>query len=159
MPRLYRLLLFLSLTAWVTASPLAAQPKFSIRISPGTQLVRAGSAVIVNVSVTNNSNQDLNNSGSTNGMTGVDPNFQFAVRDKDGRAVPKKVYKHPELASGHSFNRTIKPGETMSEEQDISHLLDMTHPGQYMIQVSRHKSEKPQGGVLKSNRVTVVVSP
>jgi hypothetical protein len=111
----------------------------------------------IRIRLTDNSNQHLKNSGSINGMTRADPNFLLAVRDKAGRAVPRRMYEHPELASGHPFDRTVRPGETISEEPDVGRLFDMTHRAQYMIQVSRHKSEKPQD-VLKSNRVTLVVS-
>jgi hypothetical protein len=115
--------------------------------------------VYINVRLTNTSNQDLDDGGSISETTGVDPNFLFVLRDNLGRLVPKKMYKHPELAGGHPVNRTVRPGESVSEEQDVSRLFDMSRPGQYVIQVSRRASENPDDGVVRTNRITVTLTP
>jgi hypothetical protein len=153
------LLLVATSTAWAFASAQVVQKPFSINISGETPVVRAGSDVYINVHLTNTSNHDLDDSGSIDDMIGLDPNLLFAVRDTRGRLVPKRVYKHPELASGSPVNRTVRPGESISEEQRVSGLYDMSRPGQYVIQVSRRVSDNPKDGVLKSNTITVTVTP
>jgi hypothetical protein len=41
----------------------------------------------------------------------------------------------------------------------VSRLHDMSRPGQYVIQVSRYVSDNLKDGVLKSNIITVTVTP
>ena len=55
------------------------------------------------------------------------------------------------------MGRILKPGETLSEEQDISRLFDMSKLGKHVIQVSRNipKTERDDG--IKSNELTVTV--
>ena len=91
-------------------------------------------------------------------MTGRDPYLVFEVRDEHGELAAKKVFKHPELATGSPVNRYLKPGETLMEEQDISLLYDITKPGRYVVQVSREFSGGLYRGVVKSNKITIVVT-
>jgi hypothetical protein len=159
LPALVSLLLLVASSAPSAFASPRVRPRFSIGLSAEAPVVKAGSSVYMKVHLTNTSNQDLDDSGSIDEMTGVDPNFLFVVRDSLGRLVPKKMYKHAELAGGHPVNRTVRPGESMSEEQDVSRLFDMSRPGQYVIQVSRRASENPSDGVVRSNRITVTLTP
>ena len=86
----------------------------------------------INVRLTNNSKQDIDASGGFSDLTGLDPNYVFDVRDSAGNLVPKRRYEHPELATGHPVNRTIKPGDSLTEEQGVSRLYDMSRPGKYV---------------------------
>src|ERR1700675_4962818 len=149
------LLLLLSWTP--LAAQNGAQQPFTIAISAPTPIVKAGSDVWVIVKITNHSTEKLDESGSINGMTGLDPYLVFEVRDIRGDSMAKKVYERPELASGHPVNRSIIPGETLTEEQDVSRLYDMTHPGNYVVQVFRRSSEVKQSRSVKSNKVTIEV--
>lgn len=150
------LLLLLSLTR--LAGQNAAEQPFTITISAPTSIVKAGSDVWIDVTLANHSDEDLDESGSINGMTGLDPNLAFEVRDPRGNLIAKRVHKHPELATGKPVNREIKPRETLTEQQNISRLYDMTKPGRYIVQVSRGLSTGAQRGVVKSNEVTIVVT-
>jgi hypothetical protein len=153
------LLLVATLTAWTSASDQAVQKPFSISISAETPVVKAGSDVYINVHLTNTTNHNLDDSGSIDNRIGLDPNLLFAVRDTGGKLVPKRVYKHPELTTGTPVNRTVRPGESISLEQCVSRLYDMSRPGEYVIQVSRRLSDNPKDGLLKSNTTTVTVTP
>ena len=156
MKRAYLLLLL----GWV---PLAAQnaveQPFMISITAPSPIVKAGSDVWINVRLTNHSHIDLNESGSISSMTGLDPNLAFDVRDTLGNLTAKRVYEHPELATGKPINRFLKPGETLMEQQNIAGVYDMSKPGKYVVQVSRALSEGEQRGVVKSNKVTIAVTP
>jgi hypothetical protein len=55
-------------------------------------------------------------------------------------------------------NRTITPGETVSQKQRVSSLNDMSHAGKYTIQASRLVPDAMGGGVVKSNIITITVS-
>jgi hypothetical protein len=41
----------------------------------------------------------------------------------------------------------------------ISRLYDLSQPGDYTIQLSRAVSDDPKNGVVKSNVITVTVTP
>lgn len=79
-----------------------------------------------------------------------------APTDEHGKLVPQRTYPHPELGSLGSvrFN-TIPPGETVTEDQEVSVLYDMSKPGKYTIQVWRRNPKYE----IKSNKVTVTVTP
>ena len=140
-----------------TSAP-ANQP-FAIAISTERREVKAGAHVVLKVRLTNNSGQDVDMSGNVSDLTGLDPNYVFDVRDSKGNPVPKRTYKHPELAGGHPvMNRTVSPGKTLTEEQIVSRLYDMTHPGNYVIQVSRRVSDNTADGAVTSNKITVTVA-
>jgi hypothetical protein len=77
-------------------------------------VITPGADVWIRVSLTNSSNRNLDDSGSYSGQTGLDPNFQFDVRDQKGELVSKRRYEHPELATGTPINRTLHPGEIVT---------------------------------------------
>jgi hypothetical protein len=129
-------------------------PPFKIAISADSSTVVAESDVWIKVSLTNTSNQDLDDSGGYFTGIDLDPNFRFEVRDERGKLVPKRTYPHPELRTGYPVNRSISPGQTFTQEQRVSVLYDMREPGKYTIQVWRRNPEYD----IKSNIVTVTVT-
>jgi len=149
--------LLLLLCAVQLAAQDASEQPLSVTISAPTLRVMAGSAVWITVKLTNHSHHDIDESGLINGMTGLDPNLEFDVRDLRGNAVAKRVYRHPELASREPINRAIKDGETLTEEQQISRLYDMTAPGTYIVQVSRASPAPARNEIMRSNKVTIKV--
>jgi hypothetical protein len=71
----------------VLAVPLrfhATHTPFTLVISSEAQSVKAGSAVEIKLSLTNDSAQDIDASANISDLTGVDPNFIFEVRDPAG---------------------------------------------------------------------------
>jgi hypothetical protein len=150
-------LLLLATSAVYGFGESATQP-FVITISSDSQAVGAGSDVAITVRLKNTSNRELDLSANISSLTGVDPNYIYDVRDGSGSSVPRKVYEHPELATGHVVFRTVKPGESMSETEPIGRLFDLSKRGKYTIQVSRRVSEHEKDGVVKSNAITVTVA-
>jgi hypothetical protein len=139
------------------AQNLHEQP-FTIAISSTRPSVEARSGVWITIRLTNQSPTILDENGSIDGFTGRDPNLEFDVRDIDGKLIAKKVYEHRELASGKPVNRQIKPGETLTEEYDVSRLYDFSKPGIYAIQVSRRRVDSGNDGVVKSNKLLITVT-
>jgi hypothetical protein len=137
----------------------AAKQPFTIAISSKSPTVKAGSSVWVVVQLTNTSDQGLNASAAFSDLTGVDPNFVFDVRDSRGHLAPKRMHDHPELAGGHVVFRTLPPRGSLTDPADIGRLYDLSQPGKYVIQVSRRASDNPKDGVIKSNKITVTVTP
>jgi len=151
------------LIAAALAVPLgfhAANQPFTLVISSEAKSFKTGSAVEVKLSMTNNSDRAIDTSAAISDLMGVDPNFLFDVRDAAGKLVSKRVYEHPELATGHAIlNRIIKPGKSLEETPDLSRLYDMSRPGEYDVQASRRASENEKDGVVKSNRIRITVTP
>jgi hypothetical protein len=138
----------------------SAKPPAELAITTERPTVKAGSVVAITVHFTNNSKQPIDASGTFSDATGLDSNFQFDVRDANGHLTPKRAYQHPELWSAHAIlDRVAKPDETLSEEQDISRLYDVTKPGKYVIKASRAIPKEMGGGVVKSNAVSITVTP
>ena len=149
----FALLLVVVSALFAVAGTHAAKQPLTIDISADKSTVKAGSPVWIKVHVTNTSKKELDFSASVNNMTGADPNYRFDVRDEAEHAVAKRVYEHPELATGSPVSRTLKPGESYSDDQDVSRVIDMSRPGQYAIQVSWTKD-----AAVKSNTITVTVT-
>jgi hypothetical protein len=90
--------------------------------------------------------------------------YQFDVRDDRGTAVPEtdlgRKLKEPPVVpmNSRNFERYLRPNESTKETIAVSDLYDLSHPGQYTIQVSRAVSNKPKDGVVKSNTITVTVT-
>ena len=154
----FLLLCLASAIATLAQSHLGGQP-FRIVIEAEHAEVKVGSDVWLKVSLTNNSDHDVDMSGGLNLSIGLDPNYIFEVHDDRGNLVPKRAYPHPELAPGMPVNQTVKPQKTLTEEQRVSALFDMRKPGKYLIHVSRRTSDNPKDGLIKSNEVTVIVIP
>src|SRR5260370_18655616 len=159
MKRLSFLLLCLTSAMPTLAHGRVGKQPFTVVIEAEQTEVKAGSDVWLRVSLTNNSDRDLDMSGGLNLSIGLDPNYRFEVRDDRGSVVPKRIYPHPELAPGRPINRTVKPQETFTEEQRVSALYDMRKPGKYIVRVSRRASENPRDGEFKSNDVSITVVP
>ena len=147
----------LFLCGQLLAAQDATEQPLSIAISAPTLTVMAGSEVWITVKLTNHSHHEIDESGSINGMTGLDPNLVFTVSDLHGNTVAKRIYRHPELATGTPINRAIKDRETLTEEQRISRLYDMTAPGTYIVQVSRRSAAGTEREIVRSNTVTIKV--
>ncbi len=148
----------LLLLSWV---PLAAQNEteqpLTITISAIAPSVRAGSDVWVVVKITNHSTESLDESERVSGLTSLDPNLVFDVRDTRGNLIAKKLYEHPEKATQPNGNRSIESGATLTQQQNISRFYDVTQPGSYLVQVFRSPSRGSTSEVVKSNKLTIEV--
>ena len=155
------LLLTAAFVAFGPAQDRGAKPPFTIRISADPSMVKVGSGVDVEVVLKNTSAKPLDCSVAISDLTGQDPSLTFDVRDERGNLAPRRVYSYPELATGHAIvGCAVAPGETRTEGQDITRIYDITRPGVYTIQVSKAISLTNAGaGVVKSNKMTITVSP
>lgn len=106
------------LMSWFGFSPQLHTEKqpFTIVISPWKDTFPQGADVWVKVSLTNTSNAELDDSGNISGRTGLDPNFQFEVRDQKGSLVSKRRFDHPEIDTGSPLNRTLQAGENVTKD-------------------------------------------
>lgn len=152
-------LLIAVFTTVIAAQSDPASEPFTIAISTVDSAVKPGAPVRIKINLTNTSGSDLDLSGSVNDRTGQDSNFHYLIHDEKGKAAPKRIYDHPEIGSGSPIlGRVVKPGATLTEEQDVSRIHSFTHPGKYVIEAVRPVSSDPKDGLLKSNPITVTVT-
>ncbi len=147
------LLLVVGSAMFAIAGTHAPKQPLTIDISTEKPTVRVGGSVWIKVHVTNTSKRELDFSATVSNMTGADPNYQFTVRDETGNAVAARTYEHPELATGSPVSRSLKPGESFADDQDVGRIIDMRRPGQYAIQVAWTKN-----AAVRSNTITVTVT-
>lgn len=131
----------------------AAVP-FKIAITAEKSTIVAGGDVLVNVSLTNISNQSVEEGVMYQDGIGLDSTFRFEVRDEDGKLVPKRAYPNEEFRTGSIRFHTIPVGQTLTQPQPVSALYDMRKPGRYTIQVWRPDTNFD----IKSNIVTVTIT-
>ncbi|MCU1284248.1 MAG: hypothetical protein JWO13_598 [Acidobacteriales bacterium] len=147
------LLMFGSMTSLVAVGQ-AAQP-FSISINALKGDIKFGEPIEIRVTITNTSGRDLDVSSSWE--AGTDVSLEFDVRDTSGNPLRRKARREgPESLSVKTA--TLKPGETIKETTLVSaHYMD--EPGQYVIQLARRVSTDAKQGKVKSNKITVTVTP
>ena len=150
---LYSFFLFVSLAFCQQPNPAP----FKIAITTDSPTVVAETDVSINVSLTNTSNQDVDEGVMYKDGISLDSTFRFEVRDERRKLVPKRTYPHEELRTGSVIFRTIRAGQTLTQPQPVSALYDMRKPGKYTIQVFRRDSDNPKNDI-KSDIVTVMVT-
>jgi hypothetical protein len=88
--------------------------------------------------------------------------MDIQIRDSDGTPAPetergKIIHRRAgPLAGGNGFLHDCKPGETFTEQSDLSAEFELTKPGTYTVQASRYDSVS--GQVVKSNTLTLTVT-
>jgi hypothetical protein len=118
--------------------------------------VKAGSAVEVKIRLTNISDRELN--ASTSFEEGLDSRYLYDIRDSDGRVVEKKERQHP-IFDESSRSHTLKPGESRDGSSLVSKVYVMSQPGKYVFQLSLPVSNDMKDGVVKSNKISITVTP
>lgn len=157
----FRMAVCLGSALLLLATALAeAPPPFSLAITTPDPEVKAGSGVEVDLTLTNNSDRivEFQFTGSICDYAAVE------VRDSAGNLVPdtegnsKSDCAHREITGAHGMYR-LKPNESKRDSIAVSMFSDMSKPGEYSVQVM-WKAPKEFGGVLvKSNTITVTVTP
>jgi hypothetical protein len=158
-----RIILVAVLSVTMTAMTFASQDSAAgaplvITISVGKQTVNVGDPVPVKIKVTNVSDHPLNLSGGL-GNTGLASSHLFEINGPAGRVLSRNALRQGEPLTGDVVFRTLKPGETFTEIEDVGRAYDMTKPGRYVIQLSRPIPDDREHRVVKSNKIAVTVTP
>jgi hypothetical protein len=143
-----------------SGSAQSSHPPFSISISVEKPEVKAGSDVYIKIQMTNTSNHAVDCTRAPS--NGSDRAYQYDVREVGGVPASKVARPHPEIGETfHSWPCVLNPGEsTTMDDSLISKLYDMSRPAKYLIQVSRFISgDRKENGVVKSNTITLTVTP
>jgi len=152
-------ILLLSLLPLAFAQTQQSAP-FSLSITPAQASVKSGSPVELEVITTNLSPQPITLSKSNPGME-----YDFDVRDSGKKAAPMspqlKRMRDPAHPHGvfRLFGKVLQPQESLRETVTISEYYDMSKPGTYTIRLQREIPEQVGKGVVKSNAVSVKITP
>ena len=137
----------------LSCGPIAAQnpteQPLTITISALTPSVKAGSDVRIIVKITNHTTENLDENEIISGMTSLDANLTFEVRDTRGNLMRKTLCEHPKQAVEHNVHRSILSGATLTQEQNVSSFYDISHPGTYVVQAFRSPSRGAATEVVK----------
>ncbi len=128
----------------------------AIVISAPQSTVKVGSDVYIKIQMTNISSHLVDCSSYI--VSGTDRRFRVDVRDANGNSR-KKENIHPEIMPGSFAACTLDPGQSVTRDDRISWANDLAQPGVYTIQVSRVVDRDPKNGVVKSNKISITVTP
>jgi|GEM_PF-4682059 hypothetical protein len=115
----------------------AKDRQFSITIE-APQKAKAGSEILVTVTLTNTSDQTL---GFIATPSAPVDGYMIDVRDGNGKEV-QETWKGKERKVWHaSFSRIkkLRPGENWGTVFTVNEFLDLSRPGEYSIQLTREK--------------------
>jgi hypothetical protein len=143
-----------------TVEASSGKPRLSVALSAVEKTSKAGSRVIVDVSLTNTSSGRVLLPGG--GGEDMLPWYTIQVRRKDGTPVPDSQLVQarkresakplpPGMFKVDNYSRIageMQPGQTLKERVVLSDLYDMSEPGDYVVQAQR--VEPANGAVLKS---------
>lgn len=135
------------------ASAAPSGTSIPVTISTPNEIVKSGSPVKVNVTLTNGSRRDLNFV-----YPAGDPlTCMIVVRDVNGNTLAnseegRKLKDEHKAWQGRPLSYSLHPGEIQRRECAVSELYDMTSAGKYFIQV-----EQLDGNPVQSNTVAVTV--
>jgi len=138
----------------------AATPPFSLQLKALDSTVKAGSPVRLEVKTTNASTNAISLSKSNPALE-----YEFSVRNpQGGRAAESESFKRMKdpnkpVMIFRLTSEVLKPGESATEVVVISEFYDLTRPGLFTIQVERRVPEQLGHGVVKSNTVSVTITP
>jgi hypothetical protein len=147
-------LALLLLTTPLAAHDAGGQP-FTIKISPLTAEIKNPKFVMLKIVMTNTSGSDVNAGAAYDAS--IDAAYTYDAKDQYGNPVPERT---PSSDYRPNFvMRTLKPGESATENSNVARWYDFSQPGKYTIQVSRFIHGNIGDPVVKSNIVTVTVLP
>jgi len=138
----------------------------SLSIEIDKSSVKLGDEIPIKILLKNNTDQSIRLSKT---RTSGDGSFEYKVdvgREDHGVVAKKYVEKLrrkevqpdiPPVGSVQFF--TIQPGETDKDGVNISNRYEFDKPGKYSVQIERALPESLGGGVIKSNTITVTVTP
>jgi hypothetical protein len=150
-------------------STTANAPLFSVTLGAPKDPLKSGAKLILRVTVTNTSDHNIAFKRTNNPVSNEEFRYQIEVRDADGRpaqpsaqvrALEGQVTEIEDL-DNHAY--WLKPGESYSDDLEITKLYDLSRPGKYTVSVSKDLLTRqypvPPEYVAKSDLVTITVVP
>lgn len=133
----------------------ASQALFTLAIAAGKADLPVGTDVFVRVTETNISDHVLERTWTD--VNGTNMNYHFEITDAQGRHLAR--LKGTRGLPGSSRRLQLSPGVSHSTDNYLSWLYDLGHPGTYTIVVWEPASNSDSDGIVKSNAITITISP
>jgi hypothetical protein len=133
---------------------------FSITISAVRSEVKSGIPVRVKIHLTNTSDREM--SETRRHLRGFNANYEYDIRDSAGNRLQTKPLSPAESQLPPDWDvsvSSIAPRGSLDDIATLSREYDLSVPGEYTIQLSRHIEGKPDGEVVRSNTITITVLP
>ena len=138
-----------------TAQTSKAAP-FALEIQAVKPSVEIGQPVLVAVMTKNISGTTIR-IGQTN--PGIE--YDFEVRDAQGKAATEKPLlqqlKHTQYIF-RNMSVVLNPGQSVTENFTLTEFFELAPPGPYSVQVLRQVPSSLGHGVVKSNRITIIMT-
>ena len=143
--------------ALVGTTSQSAHTPFTLTINALHTSVKSGSEVKVKITLTNISSQQITLTDASEIC-----DYDVDVHKSDGSPAQDTERKR-RLSCGEISGKneivTLKPDQSKQYEIAVSELSVMTEPGDYSVQVMRKTPKELGGTVVKSNVITVTVTP
>lgn len=155
--------MLLAFAALAAGAPNHGGP-FALTLVAPKRPLRAGKQLILSVKVMNTSDGAVDVPVSRAGLYGR-PGMVYRVHALDERGrpappwVPPPVPKGKALIGGSMPGFPLKPGQSLVDRVDVTHVYDLTRPGRYKIWIGEPYYRGPglPNGLVKSNTITVMV--
>lgn len=133
---------------------------FTLKVEAQSPSVVAGGKIVLEIALRNVSQGDLVVRQTMRPDQG-EWDYGVDVRDEKGDRVDQTKYGRNReqiirLLSSHMH--TLKPDQTLNAEITLSKLFDLTVPGRYTIQVSRHVDDHESEPLVRSDTTTITVT-
>jgi hypothetical protein len=143
-----------------SAAPTAPGAPFQLTIEPESASVTSGDKIVLRITLTNTSEKDLGFRQRARADE-AEWDYSIEVRDEKGDAASQTNFGRNRLKMMTMFSarvKTVNPGQSLKEEVTLSKLFDLTIPGRYTVQVSRHAQDSDSGQLVKSSTATIIVT-
>jgi hypothetical protein len=140
-------------------------PAFSLTLHGPSGPVKAGSDILLRVTITNLTDHDLNFVTEPGPAFDQPLSYDISLRDENGRQAPPtallRSLREQSTQKGWRSNSgyALAPGKSHEEELAITKFYDLLTPGKYTIQVSRRQiPNRSQGDSVNSNIITITIT-
>lgn len=139
-------------------------PPFSLKIEAPQHSFKVGEKLVVQITYKSTSDHLI--------IVPVTPrDSSFDVRDVHGNKAPlrnqnpRPIVTSPlDLPAGNGRGQPLGPGESVTRNEDVGAIFDMSLPGKYTIQAlhlwqeRRNISDPPENVWVKSNTITITIT-
>jgi hypothetical protein len=170
MKRIRRQIANILLFALFAAFPTSANtPLFSVTLDAPKASLKSGAKLILRVTVTNTSDHNIPFKRTPNPISNEEFRYQIEIRDADGQPAPPSARVRAlqgqirMTEDWHNHAYWLKPGESYSDDLEITKFYDLDKPGIYTVSVSKDLLTRQYPvaleSIVKSNAVTITVVP
>ena len=146
----------------------SAKPAFTLRVVPVEPNIKAGSKVLVDITLQNISGRTISSEGAWGGE-----GFEYPMHVWDEKGILAPETRYGRLKNNHEtaedaagpfqvlsykgVNRALGSGKSLTDRVNVTYVYDLSKPGKYTIEIEQYDDESKN--FVKSNKVTVIVTP